>query len=145
MARLIVTSEDLGKGLKVENKKVVVDVADLELPVDVHIDNATYNPQTGNLEFTFTGVKQPVEVQLAQALGVNTKVKSFAVEAATANLVITDTDNTEFKLDLTSVLATAGQAAVQEANRYTDTQVNALKGDEAVSLGGVVLGRFVAN
>lgn len=144
MARLIVTSEDLGKGLKVENKKVVVDVANLDLPVDVHIDNVVYNQGTGELEFTFAGVKDPVTVELAGALGLNTKIQSFAQTPDTLELKITDTDNAEFTVDLTQTVNQLAQTVAQQAiTDSIDTIVARARGEEVQSLGGVKLGHFV--
>lgn len=139
MARLVVTNEDLGTGLKVENNKVVVDVAALTLPVDVHVENATYDEESGLLSITFAGGKEPVTVDLATALGLNTKLKSVSVTLETGMMVITDTDGTEFRADLAPFVKLAASAAISQCNAYTDSK----RGEEIMSLGGVKLGYLV--
>lgn len=139
MARLVVTNEDLGTGLKVENNKVVVDVAALTLPVDVHVENATYDEESGLLSITFAGGKEPVTVDLATALGLNTKIRTVSVTPGTASIVITDTDGTEFEANLEPAIMLAMENAIRESNAYTDSK----RGEEIRSLGGVKLGYLV--
>lgn len=143
MSRIVITPNDLGLGLKVDNQKVVVDLDALALPVDVHLDNATYNQDTGNLEITFTGTKGPVYVPLATALGVNTKVRSIVVAPGTAQVTLTDTDQNTFQFDLGPYITQQVSTALQSAKTYTDEEIGKLKGDKLVSLGGVELGHII--
>lgn len=138
MARLLVTSEDLGTGLKVENNKVVVDVEALSLPVDVHIEGATYDETAGELELTFTGTQTPIRVQLAEALGVNTKTKTITTQGENSpNIVITDTDDNTFTVDLTPAVT---HIIGQNVPAQIKAEVKKAIGEEVQSLGGVKLG-----
>lgn len=121
--RRVISEQNIGKHLKIENNKLTIDLTTLSgaLPVDVHLDNAVYNEDTGNLEITFAGGKAPVFVPLATALGLNTKIQSAEViDNDGKNMIfkIIDTDNTEFSVSLADVL--------QRAYDYTENMKDSL-------------------
>lgn len=156
MAKVVITPEDIGKGLKIENSKVIVDIASLELPVDIHLSGVKLDEDNKKLVFTFTGVDTPVEVDIAQLFGTNTVVTSAALEDAI--LTIISSDGNTVSVDLGSLLDGL-QAKVTSLENISEQLANMVRtaiptlreemvakselGDELVSLGGVKLGRLL--
>lgn len=124
MARLVVTNEDLGKGLKVENNKVVVNVDDLSLPVDIHLVGAELDKVNKKIKFTFEGADE-LELPVADLFNTDTTNATLALNLVddgrggftSAELVLTDSAGEEVKTDLMPIFAAI--EAVIEANNGT--------------------------
>lgn len=132
--RRVISEMNIGEHLKIENNKLTIDLTSLSgaLPVDVYIDNAVYNEETGALDFTFAGGKEPVSVPLAQALGLNTKIKSFDWSnryPETLEAEIVDTDDNKFVLSLNDVFGRYKKQSEQYTQQAVEGLMEVLSGN----------------
>lgn len=154
--KIVLVPEDMGRGLKIEGNKVVVDTAALELPVDVHLSGVRLDETGKKLIFTIDGISDPVEVDVAKLFGTDTVVTAVVLDGTT--LKITSSNGDEVSTDLAPLLASL-QTQLDNLTSVTErltssltTAVETLRselvakselGDTLVSLGGVPLGRLV--
>ena len=146
----VVTENDIGKGLAIENTKLVAkgikqlavqgneiivtkyddSTENVALPaqtVDVKLTGAELVDET-TLKLTLSDNSE-FRVELAKFLNVDTNTKPTAVSLTGTTLQIDLSDSTNVQTDIATAL-----------QNYIDTNV---KGDEVQSLGGVKLGYFV--
>lgn len=146
----VVTENDIGKGLAIENTKLVAkgikqiavqgndivvtqyddNIALVALPaqtVDVKLTGAELVDET-TLKLTLSDNSE-LRVDLAKFLNVDTDTKPTAVSLTGTTLQINLSDGTNVQTDIATAL-----------QNYIDTNV---KGDEVQSLGGVKLGYFI--
>ena len=146
----VVTENDIGKGLAIENTKLVAkgikqiavqgndivvtkyddSTENVALPaqtVDVKLTGAELEGET-TLKLTLSDNSE-FRVELAKFLNVDTNTKPTAVSLTGTTLQIDLSDSTNVQTDIATAL-----------QNYIDTNV---KGDEVQSLGGAKLGYFV--
>lgn len=146
----VVTENDIGKGLAIENTKLVAkgikqiavqgndivvtkyddSTENVALPaqtVDVKLTGAELVDET-TLKLTLSDNSE-FRVDLAKFLNVDTNTKPTAVSLTGTTLQIDLSDGTNVQTDIATAL-----------QNYIDTNV---KGDEVQSLGGVKLGYFI--
>lgn len=131
MAKIVVTPEDLGNGLEVQEQKVVVKVDG-------------------------TSVKINAQGQLYTEHTVDVKASNIRVDEATQEIVIEQTDGSELRTNVANFFPQASEKvtaaemnadglkltlANQEEVTLPKTQIlQHLRGEEVLSLGGVTLG-----
>ena len=146
----VVTENDIGKGLAIENTKLVAkgikqiavqgneivvtkyddSTENVALPaqtVDVKLTGAELVDET-TLKLTLSDNSE-FRVELAKFLNVDTNTKPTAVSLTGTTLQIDLSDSTNVQTDIAAAL-----------QNYINTNV---KGDEVQSLGGVKLGYFI--
>ena len=146
----VVTENDIGKGLAIENTKLVAkgikqlavqgneivvtkyddSTENVALPaqtVDVKLTGAELVDET-TLKLTLSDNSE-FRVELAKFLNVDTNTKPTAVSLTGTTLQIDLSDSTNVQTDIATAL-----------QNYINTNV---KGDEVQSLGGVKLGYFI--
>ena len=146
----VVTENDIGKGLAIENTKLVAkgikqiavqgndivvtkyddSTENVALPaqtVDVKLTGAELEGET-TLKLTLSDNSE-FRVELAKFLNVDTNTKPTAVSLTGTTLQIDLSDSTNVQTDIATAL-----------QNYINTNV---KGDEVQSLGGVKLGYFI--
>ena len=146
----VVTENDIGKGLAIENTKLVAkgikavavqgndivvtkyddSTENVALPaqtVDVKLTGAELEGET-TLKLTLSDNSE-FRVELAKFLNVDTNTKPTAVSLTGTTLQIDLSDSTNVQTDIATAL-----------QNYIDTNV---KGDEVQSLGGDKLGYFI--
>lgn len=146
----VVTENDIGKGLAIENTKLVAkgikqiavqgndivvtkyddSTENVALPaqtVDVKLTGAELVDET-TLKLTLSDNSE-FRVDLAKFLNIDTNTKPTAVSLTGTTLQIDLSDGTNVQTDIATAL-----------QNYIDTNV---KGDEVQSLGGVKLGYFI--
>lgn len=147
MTRLIVTDQDIGHGLKIENKKVVVDIAALNIPVDVKLSGVDIDKTGKKMKFTLSDGTE-IEKDIADFLAVDTdtKIVSGRYDVAGTSLILTDSNGDEIPVDfvgLTDAIDAeidAKIAPVAERVKALEDTAAAKKTEKLYSLGGVYIG-----
>lgn len=146
----VVTENDIGKGLAIENTKLVakgikqIAVQGNDIVVTQYDDNTAYvalPPQTVDVKLTGAELENEttlkltlsdgseLRVDLAKFLNIDTDTKPTTVSLTGTTLQIDLSDGTNVQTDIATAL-----------QNYIDTNV---KGDAVQSLGGVTLGYFI--
>lgn len=147
MARLIVTDQDIGHGLKIENKKVVVDIAALNIPVDVKLAGVDIDKTGKKMTFTLSD-DTVIEKDIADFLAVDTdtKIVSGRYDVPGTSLILTDSNGGEIPVDFVGLTDTinaeidAKIAPVAERVKALEDTEAAKRTEKLVSLGGVYIG-----
>lgn len=174
MAITVITNNDLGTGLKVENQKVVVDVAALAIPVDVKLAGVDVDVAAKKMKFTLSDGSE-IERDVSDFLVADTDTKLTSGTYASNKITLTDSAGGNVEVDLATLVQEinasidaakeeAKQAAatdasskvdaakqeLQQALDAADAKITALEnkpkptGVELTSLGGTSLGYLVS-
>lgn len=154
--KIVLVPADMGRGLKIEGNKVVVDTDALSLPVDVHLSGVQLDEAGKQLTFEFQGAADPVSVDVSRLFDTDTTVQELQLDGTVLKLL--SSDGEERTVDLAPLLTaidtrlTTLENATQKLAEALPTTVTTLRnemvaktelGDELVSLGGVKLGRLL--
>lgn len=160
MDKIVLTPEDLGTGLKVQESKVVVDVAALNIPVDVKLSGVAVDKDAKTMKFTLSS-GDVITQDIADFLAVDTdtKIKSANLEGSTLNIV-SDLNGTEtlITVDLHGLLddvsrdvdaVKADINSLKEKDKDLERRLNEVEnkkptGTVLKSLGGTTLGYVVS-
>lgn len=153
MTYSVITASDLGTGLKVEQNKVVVDVAALNIPIDVKLAGVNVDKVSQTMEFVLSdGAKVTTNIADFLMVDTDTKVKSGSYADGSITLTLTDEstvaiDLATLKSEITSAYTQAVSAVDSKVTQLTtrvETLENAkLTGTEVRSLAGDTLGYLV--
>lgn len=154
--KIVLVPADMGRGLKIEGNKVVVDTDALSLPVDVHLSGVQLDEAGKRLTFEFQGAVEPVSVDVSRLFDTDTTVQELQLDGTVLKLI--NSDGEERTVDLAPLLTaidarlTALENATQKLAEALPTTVTTLRNEvvaksdlteDLVSLGGVPLGRLV--
>ena len=126
MAYTVITNEDLGKGLKIESNKVVVDRDVLSIPVDVKLAGVSVNKAEHKMTFTLSDGTS-VEQDIADFLAVDTDTTLVSGTYADNKLTLVDSANHNVEVSLAGFASEIKAAAEAKAGEL----VNAAKESQA--------------
>ena len=153
MSVVVITSEDLGLGLKVENQKVVVDRDSLAIPVDVKLAGVQVDKQAQTMKFTLSDGSE-ITQNIADFLAVDTDTKIVSGAYAGNKITLTPSEGDAIEIDLATFANEVKDAVAQAQaakDQEQDAKIAALEakaatkptGIEVQSLGGTTLGYLV--
>lgn len=155
--KIVITPKDLGRGLKIEKRKVVVDIDALNIPVYVKLAGVNVDKNAKKMTFEFSD-GTTIEKDIADFLAVDTDTKptDIKVENGVISLILSDgvelsADLDEFTDNLRNYVKEQVDLARQDAESCCEQSRLAieelknkkLKGEELVSLSGERLGYLV--
>lgn len=134
MAIQVITPADLGKGLKVEDNKVVVNRDDLSIPVDVKLAGVVVNKAEHKMTFTLSDGTN-IEQDIADFLTVDTDTTLTSGSYARNKITLVDSANHNVEVDLSSFAEEIKSAAEEKAGEliYTAKEEQAAKDQELIS------------
>lgn len=119
---VVLTPEDLGNGLMVENNKVVVNVAELNIPVDVKLSGVDIDKTAKVMRFTLSS-GDVIERNIEDFLAVDTDTTLASGAYASNTITLTDSASNTVTVDLAALvgeiegkIAQAKGEAVNDAN-----------------------------
>lgn len=126
MAIQVITPADLGKGLKIEDNKVVVNRDDLSIPVDVKLAGVVVNKAEHKMTFTLSDGTN-IEQDIADFLAVDTDTTLTSGSYAGNKITLVDSANHSVEVDLSTFATEIKDAAATKAGEL----VNAAKEAQA--------------
>lgn len=161
MSYQVITPADLGNGLKVEENKVVVDVAALNIPVDIKLAGVDVDVAGKKMTFELSDGSR-IERDVSDFLVADTDTKVTGGSVAGNTLTLTLSEGVPVEIDLSPLLtavdgkidakvnpvdtrlATAEGKLAEAERKIAELEARKPTGTEVVSLGGTSLGYLVS-